>query len=228
MTLPTLVFDVNETLLDMSALDPLFADAFGDKGVRRVWFAQALQLAFAATVYGAYAPFGELATAALEMTARKRGGRLDDERGRRILRSLAALPAHGDVPAGLTRLRDAGYRMVVLAQASETTLDAQLEHANLRPFIEHIFSADAVRRFKPAPQTYAFAREAIGEALPPVLVTAHDWDAAGAMHAGWNAAFIARHGTALNPLEARPLFVEPDLRALADAIVAHYGSQDRM
>ncbi len=228
MTLPTIVLDVNETLLDMSALDPLFADAFGDKAARRVWFAQTLQLALAATVYGAYAPFGELAKAALEMTARKRGGRLDDERGRRIMRSLAALPAHGDVPDGLARLRDAGYRIVVLAQASEETLGAQLEHARLRPFVERIFSADAVRRFKPARETYAFVRDAIGESSPPVLVTAHDWDAAGAMHAGWDAAFVARHGTALNPLEPRPLLVEPDLRALAGAIVAHYGSRDRL
>ena len=133
----------------MSALDPLFADAFGDKGARRVWFAQALQSAMAANdLWCICYRSVEIAKAALEMTARKRGIGLDDERGRRIMRGLAALPAHGDVPDGLARLRDAGYRIVVLAQASEETLELQLEHARIRPFVERVFSADAVRRFQ--------------------------------------------------------------------------------
>ena len=47
------VFDVNETLLDLAALDPLFGRAFGDPGVRRAWFQQVLQSALVATVTGA-------------------------------------------------------------------------------------------------------------------------------------------------------------------------------
>jgi len=37
------VFDVNETLLDLSALDPRFERVFGDASVRREWFMQMLQ-----------------------------------------------------------------------------------------------------------------------------------------------------------------------------------------
>ncbi|MDQ2909373.1 MAG: haloacid dehalogenase type II [Candidatus Eremiobacteraeota bacterium] len=220
MALPTIVLDVNETVLDLSALDPLFADAFGEGSVRRVWFAQTLQTALAMTLYGSYAPFDQIARAALEITARKRGVRLDEERARRILHGLGALPAHGDVRDGLTRLRDAGYRIVVLAQATEEALEMQLGHAKLRPFVERIFSADTIKRYKPAPETYALVRDTLADELPPLLVAAHDWDVAGAMHAGWDAAFIARHGAALNPLEAPPTLVAPDLRALADTIVA--------
>ncbi len=219
MALPTIVLDVNETLLDMSALDPLFADAFGDKGVRRVWFAQTLQTALAMTLYGEYRPFEEIEKAALEMTARKRGVRLDDERARRIMRGVAALPAHGDVRDGLKRLRDEGYHIVVLAQGAEAALDEQLTHANLREFVERIYSAEACQRFKPAPETYALVRDALSDEAPPLLVSSHDWDAAGAMHAGWETAFLARHGAALNPLEPRPSIVAPDMRAVADAIV---------
>ena len=42
------VFDVNETLLDLRALDPAFAQVFGDAGVRREWFAQMIQSALVA------------------------------------------------------------------------------------------------------------------------------------------------------------------------------------
>ncbi|MDQ3655068.1 MAG: haloacid dehalogenase type II, partial [Chloroflexota bacterium] len=40
-----IVFDVNETLLDVGALDPLFVRMFGDATVRREWFGQMLQSA---------------------------------------------------------------------------------------------------------------------------------------------------------------------------------------
>ncbi len=219
MLAQAIVFDVNETLLDMSALDPLFADAFGDKSIRRVWFAQTLALAFAMTINGEYAPFGELAKAALEMTARKRGVGLDEERGKRIMRGLAALPAHGDAPAGLGRLRAEGFRLAILAQASIALIEEQLEKAKIREYFDAIFSADQVHRFKPAIEPYALVHDRLGGERP-LLVTAHDWDVAGAMHAGWETAFVARHGMSLNPVAERPTIVAPDLRGIAEAICA--------
>jgi hypothetical protein len=47
-----LVFDVNETLLDLGALDPHFERVFGDAAVRREWFATMLQSALLLTVTG--------------------------------------------------------------------------------------------------------------------------------------------------------------------------------
>jgi 2-haloacid dehalogenase len=216
-----IVFDVNETLLDMSALDPLFADAFGDKGVRRTWFAQTIANALSATILRTYADFGEMQRAALEMTAKRRGVAIDPERVRRILRGVMALPAHGDAVAGLTLLRNQGYRLAVLTNSTEAAVQAQLESARLREFFSDILSVDSVRRFKPAPEAYAFASERL-EIAPQdlLLVAAHDWDVAGAMHAGWRAAFVARHGSALNPLAAPPELAAPDIRALAERILA--------
>jgi len=218
------VLDVNETMLDLSALDPLFADAFGDAEVRRAWFGLVLQTAFATSLSGRYVPFGEIARAALDMIAQRRGPALDETRKTRILRALATLPAHGDVLAGLGRLHAAGLRLVVLAQASQETLEAQLTHARIRPFLERVFSTDAVRRFKPAAEAYGLVRDAYPASTSFVLVAAHDWDVAGAMRAGFDAAFVARHGTALNPLDERPVIVEPDLRRVADAVVARYAA----
>ncbi|KKN71153.1 hypothetical protein LCGC14_0423930 [marine sediment metagenome] len=37
---PIIVFDVNETLLDITTLAPLFSRVFGDSTVLREWFAQ--------------------------------------------------------------------------------------------------------------------------------------------------------------------------------------------
>jgi len=205
----------------MSALDPLFADAFGDKGVRRTWFAQTIANVFSTTILGSYADFGEMQRAGLEMTARRRGVSIDPERMRRILRGMTALPPHGDVVAGLTRLREDGYHLAVLTNSTREAVEAQLENARLRTFFNDVLSADAVRRFKPAHEPYAMASERLGIAPRDLLmVAAHDWDVAGAMKAGYRAAFVARHGMALNPLLATPELSAPDIRTLADRIVA--------
>ena len=42
------VFDVNETLLDLAAMDPHFQQIFGDAAVRRSWFTQMIQSALVA------------------------------------------------------------------------------------------------------------------------------------------------------------------------------------
>ena len=72
------VFDVNETLLDLAALDPHFEKAFGDAAVRPQWFMQMLQSAFVATITDSYVPFGEIGASALKMTAERQNVELSE------------------------------------------------------------------------------------------------------------------------------------------------------
>jgi 2-haloacid dehalogenase len=66
-----LVFDVNETLLDLRGLDGPFEQVFGDPKVRGEWFVQLLQSALVSTVTDTYADFGTIGRAALAMVARR-------------------------------------------------------------------------------------------------------------------------------------------------------------
>ena len=54
---PVLLFDVNETLLDLRVLDPLFERSFGSAAVRPNWFAQMLQISFVGALTGDYVDF---------------------------------------------------------------------------------------------------------------------------------------------------------------------------
>ncbi|MBC8091628.1 MAG: haloacid dehalogenase type II, partial [Pseudonocardia sp.] len=69
MTTPVLAFDVNETLLDLAALDPVFETVLGDAGLRPTWFASMLQLSFVGGLTGRYLDFTSAQRAALRMTA---------------------------------------------------------------------------------------------------------------------------------------------------------------
>jgi 2-haloacid dehalogenase len=214
------VFDVNETLLDLGALDPHFERVFGDAGVRRAWFLQLLQSALVATVTGAYSDFGEVGGAALEMVAEREGVDLSDEDKQKILGGMRELPPHPEVPESLARLRDAGLRLATLTNSTQQVAEAQMENSGLRDYFEQVLSADTVRRLKPAPEPYRMAAERLGAETRHVrLVAAHAWDVAGALRAGCAAAFVARPGMVLDPLVERPDVVGTDLREVADRIL---------
>lgn len=215
-----LIFDVNETLLDLRALDVYFAEAFGDAGARRMWFAQFIQNALVATVTDAYAPFGEIGSAALAMTAERLGVTLSDDQRKTIMGVLRQLPPHPEVPAALANLKAAGLRMAALTNSTEAVAMAQLTNTGLADYFERIFSADAVKRLKPAPEPYRYAAAQMGVPVDQIrLVAAHAWDVAGAMCAGCAAAFIARPGMALDPLAPKPDIIGKDLDEVAARIV---------
>lgn len=216
-----LVFDVNETLLDLAALDPAFERVFGTATARRDWFGEMLRAAFVLTLTGAYRDFGEIARAALDVTAARHGIDLDDVERQRILGGVRRLPPHPDVRPALERLQAAGYRLAALTNSAQDAADAQIAHAGLGDFFEAVLSVDAVRRLKPAPEVYRMAAERLGVAPAGLrLIAAHDWDVTGALRAGCAAAFVARPGTTFNPLYERPDLFEADLEAVAGALIA--------
>ena len=216
------VFDVNETLLDLQALDVHFERLFGDAGLRKAWFSQLLQSALVATVTNVYTDFGTVGIAALEMIAARQGVSLTEEDRQGIRSGMQQLPPHPEVAESLAMLRQAGIRMAALTNSTEIVARAQLRHAGLDHYFEQILSADAVKRLKPAPEPYLMAARQSGIAARDLrLIAAHAWDVAGALRAGCAAAFVARPGMVLDPLVERPDIVGANLREVALAILEH-------
>jgi len=216
-----IVFDVNETLLDLAALEPAFARIFGDAMARREWFTQVLQSALTATVTDAYSDFGAIGMAALAMTAARRGIALTDADRQAIREGMQRLPAHPEVRESLERLRAGSLRLAALTNSTAAVGEAQLANAGLRECFERVLSADTVRRLKPAPAPYLMAAERLGVPVGEVrLVAAHAWYVAGAQRAGCAAAFVARPGQVLDPLAPVPDIVGVDLRDVAERILA--------
>jgi 2-haloacid dehalogenase len=214
------VFDVNETLLDLGALDPHFERVFSDTSTRQAWFGQFLTSWLTAMVTGVYQEFGKIGGTALEMVAERQGVKLSDEDKGQILGGMQELPPHPEVEENLARLREAGIRLAALTNSTQQVADAQIDNSGLREYFDQVLSADAVKRLKPAPEPYRMAAESLGVEIGQVrLVAAHAWDVAGALQAGCAAAFVARPGMVLNPLFERPDIVGSDLREVANSIL---------
>lgn len=216
-----IAFDVNETLLDLAALDTDFARMFGDAAARREWFGQMLQSALVSTVTRDYHTFGELGMGALMMLGARRGVTITGADRQAIRAGMQHLPAHPDVRASLERLRDAGLQLVTLTNSTMQVAEAQLRNAGLTDLFARSFSADTVQRLKPAPEPYRMVAEQCGVPVDRVrLVAAHAWDIAGALSAGCAAAFVARPGMVLDPAVPRPDIVGTDLQDVAEQILA--------
>jgi len=217
-----LLFDVNETLLDLSPLRQAINQEFGFEFAFTQWFGLLLQYSLVETVTGSYHDFRELGGAALTMLAQALGQPARPAaRQHELLAVLAELPPHPDVSPGLEALRQAGFRLATLTNSPGATLQKQLAHAGLAHFFEQALSIDEGQRYKPHPATYHTACQRLGIApADTLLVAAHGWDVAGALRAGLAAAFVARPGQAEFPLGPPPTYTAPTLVDLAHQLAA--------
>lgn len=217
---PVIVFDVNETLLDLRALRPHFVRVFGDEKVTQQWFAQLLHSSMVVTLAGKYVDFGTLGKATLDTVAAANGVALEEADRTTILATMRNLPPHPDIIPGLERLRAVGFRLATLTNSSYAMLTDQMTNAGLRPYFEKMLSVDEVRKFKPAPEVYRMAAEKLEVSPAQIwMVAAHDWDVFGALQAGCRGAFIARGGKSYHPLYPRPEVMGADLGEVVDQMV---------
>ena len=98
--LPLIVFDVNETLLDLQTMEPTFERIFGERGAMRLWFANLILYSAALTVAGCYVPFTNIGSAVMKMLADTQGIKIDDGDKRELTERFSTMPPHPEVPAG--------------------------------------------------------------------------------------------------------------------------------
>lgn len=218
-----LVFDVNETLIDFESMSPLFERIFGDRRVLREWLGQLVMYSMTITLAGLYEDFFTLGQGLLRMVGDIHGVRVTDADLTELKTGMLTMPAHPDVEEGLTRLRDAGFRMVTLTNSPPNPHgQSPLEHAGLAHFFERQFSVEALRAYKPAPRVYHLVDQSLG--VPPsacLMVAAHVWDTVGAQSVGFRGGLITRPGNAPLPVASlpQPDLIAPDLPGLADQLI---------
>jgi 2-haloacid dehalogenase len=204
------VFDVNETLSDMSPMADRFAEVGAPRELAALWFASVLRDGFALAAAGAAERFSVLAESALG--ALLPVGRVDrgpDGAIAHVMAGFGALAVHSDVPGGVRGIRAAGHRLVTMSNGASAVAEGLLTRARVRSCFERCLSVEDAGVWKPDRRAYHYAvREcgvAPGEAL---MVAVHPWDIDGAARAGLATAWIDR-GAGQYPAHLTP----PDLLA---------------
>jgi 2-haloacid dehalogenase len=223
-----IVFDVNETLLDIETLGPLFERVFGDRRVLREWFGQLVLYSMTATLSGLYKDFFALGRGVFQMVAAVHGVAVEAADVEALREGLLTMPVHPDVEEGLSELERAGFRLITLTNSPPNPHGkSPLEHAGLAGHFERQFSVETARAFKPSPLAYRMVAEELGVAPSACcMVASHVWDTIGARGVGFSAGLITRPGNAPLPVSGlpQPDVVAPDLPALAARLIERWRS----
>jgi 2-haloacid dehalogenase len=227
---PIIVFDVNETLLDLETISPTFERIFNDPAAMRLWFGGLITYSEALTLAGVYVPFTDIGAAVLRMLAATRGITVTDADSAELTDRFASMPPHPEVPAALRRLHEHGFRLFVLTDNTLEIQGRQLEKAGVIDVFERRFSVDeTVHRHKPAPEAYNSVATELGVDPGHIcLIACHVWDTIGAQAAGWQAGLILRKDNAPLDIGPQPNYIGNDLDAIADQLIERYPAMEMM
>ncbi|SDQ89182.1 haloacid dehalogenase type II [Quadrisphaera sp. DSM 44207] len=212
MTIPlpvrAVLFDVNETLSDTSALAGAFEGVGAPGHLAPTWFAAVLRDGFALTLAGASAPFADVARAVGRTVLAQAVApeRLDDA-VQRVVAAVGELPLHPDVPGGLRALAGRGLRLATLTNGGAAVPRQLLAAAGLEGVVDRLLSVQDAPggAWKPAASAYRHALGQLGvEPADAVLVAVHPWDVDGAHRAGLRTVFVDRAGTGHPAVFAAP------------------------
>ena len=212
-----LIFDVNETLLDLTSMRTSIGKALGGReDLLPLWFSTMLHHSLVSTVMNDYHDFGQIGVASLLMVAQNNNIEITSEQAKTaIVTPLLTLPPHGDVKDALAKLKSQGYKLVSLTNSSNKGVKAQFESAGLTSFFDERYSIEDIKIYKPDLRAYEWVLKKLNvKPEEAMMIAAHGWDVAGAKEAGLQTTFIARPGKALYPLAKKPDHVVKDLTEL--------------
>ena len=214
------VFDVNETLSDMSPLTERFADLGAPQHLAALWFTTVLRDGFALAAAGTAQPLAVIGRNALRSVLA--GVRLDrtmPEAIDHVMEGFAALPVHPDVVEGVRGLRAQGRRLVTLSNGAAAVADGLLTRAGVRDDFEAVLSVEDAGVWKPAAAAYAYASRVCGvPAGEMLLVSVHPWDVDGAGRAGLRSAWLDRGSGPYPDYFQAPTLAALSLPDLADQL----------
>ena len=220
----TILFDINETILDLTQLKPRFKLAFGDDAVTATWFSMLLHTSTVCVLTNIKTDFAALAGAMLDTIAARLDVELSGVMRDEILGGFSSLPPHADVKPALARLQSAGYRTVAFTNSSLNLVSSQIDNADLAEHFDEIVSVEETGSFKPDPMVYEFVAKRINRPIDDLrLVATHDWDTHGALTAGMLAAYIDRTGAPYHPLYHRPDVYAATMGDVIEQIVSRDG-----
>ncbi|WP_427008173.1 haloacid dehalogenase type II [Pseudarthrobacter sp. H2] len=214
-----IVFDVNETLSDMSPMATRFAEVGAPEAMAPLWFATLLRDGFALAAAGDNARFGQIGADILHRLLGRVSLLMDPGQAvGHVMDGLSSLALHPDVRQGILGLEAGGYRLVTLSNGSSMLAERLFTDAGIKGSFERLLTVEDADAWKPAAASYAYASAACGvEPGRMLLVAVHPWDIHGASRAGLGTVWLNR------TQETYPsYFTQPDLviDGLADLAAA--------
>jgi 2-haloacid dehalogenase len=218
------LFDAYGTLFDVYSVGLLAEQLFPGQGSRlaQVWRDKQIEYTRLVTTsnHGAhYQPFWALTEQSLRYAIKlvEPQARTDwptyEARAQQLMneyRHLSAFPENREV---LQALKARGLATGILSNGDPQMLGIAVRSAGLDGLVDHVISADVVRRFKTHPDAYALGEKATGlKAQQIVFVSSNAWDALAATWYGYRTLWVNRQNLPFEELGTQPTRTATNLR----------------
>ena len=211
-----ILFDVYETLLDMSAVEKRVNTLLDSKRGYTIWFELFMQYCFVDNCISQFNPFPDIGRATLQMAAKMLGENPDKSDIEVVLQLLEHCPVKEGIAECLSQLHDQGFRIAALTNSAQQIVESRMERTGLISYFEKVLSAEHVGKYKPSPEVYQWATDQLNIKAEDVLsVSSHSWDIAGAHNAGMQTAYIMQESQILYPLAPTPNLVVASIEKLS-------------
>lgn len=203
--LQAVAFDAYGTLFDVHSVASRAEQLFPGQGpaLSQVWRERQIAYSRLRSMSDRWKPFGEVTRDALRMACALLRLPLSDEAERSLMNAYSSLSAFPENLPALRGFRELGLPLAILSNGDADMLDVAVASAGMDGLFEHVLSAQAVRRFKTAPEVYGMAPAALGVPAGRILfVSSNGWDACGAAWYGYRSFWINRTGAPAERLDA--------------------------
>ena len=198
------VFDAYGTLFDVhSVVTALRGVTTEAEALSLLWRTKQLEYTWLRSLMGRYSDFWTVTDEALRCALERYQVQLTPTQHAALLKAYLHLTAYAEIPAMLTAL--APRPCVILSNGSPRMLHAALDSSGLSGRFTQVLSADLVQHYKPDPQVYALAPQALSLPAEAMLfVSSNAFDVMGAKAYGFQVAWINRAQAQLDPLGLTP------------------------
>lgn len=207
MTYQAIIFDAYGTLFDVYSISVVAEKRYPGKGelLATTWRDKQIEYTRLRTMSAMYKPFWEVTQDALIFCCKKLGLALDLNAQHALMSEYAKLPSFPENMAVLAALKERGLKLAILSNANSDMLDVIVKAAGMDTLFSQLLSADSVRKYKTAPETYQLGTDLFGLAAKNILfVSSNCWDVCGASWFGYQTFWVNRGKAPLEELGVTP------------------------
>ena len=209
------IFDPNSVVATAEKIFP-------GKGLdfTKAWRAKQFEYGFLRSITDSHEDFFKVTEDALAYTIENMNLQATEGQREELLNAYLTLEPWPDAAAGLKTLKDAGVRIITIANFSKKMLQSNADNAGIAPLFDELLSTEVNKTYKPDPEAYALGMERLGLKKEEIVFAAFGgWDAYGAKSFGYPTYWVNRFGLPTEKLGVQPDGTSRDFQGLLDFVL---------
>jgi 2-haloacid dehalogenase len=209
-------------IFDPSSIAPFVEREFPGKGreFTRAWQSRQFDYAFLRTITGEFRDFFQVTGDALDYTAEAMNLTLSPEARTRLLNAYLMLTPWPDAASGLRELRNAGVKIITIANFSSEMLRKNADRSGITDLFDELLSTEVNQTYKPDAKAYELGLKRLHLRKRDVVFAAFGgWDVYGAKTFGYRTFWMNRFGLPVEKLGITPDGASGDFQGLLDFVL---------